>query len=583
MSSDDETFAPSEDEEEEITDFHYSTTSVKDVYYVFHRGHPPTKPSQFATINKKPRWPDDLWRSGTLIYDCQDPSKCLGPPLSQNDTILRFESKFESGNLGRAYHLSGDRYHLVLEYDHNTIGSAQWFYFRMTNTRKDAKYFFIISGFHKKKSLFCTGSKIFWYSEKQARRDNISWSRGGSNYAYGLTVRDKAKKKRASVQFTIKFPYSNDTVYLCYALPYTFSDLMRNTKIWEQMAGPGTMTVETLTQTLGGRDCPIYTITSPRSPVPMSERKYILVTARIHPGESNGSYLMHGFMDYLLGGSGAARYLLDRYIFKIIPMMNIDGVVEGFYRISLSGNDLNRIWTEPDTTLHPVICKAKSLFEKLAKEGRVAMYLDFHGHARLHGTFAFGCPNQDDSALRDKEKNFPRILSFLSDAFAWQHCDFSFPKDRKSAARIVVRTEMNVVQSFTIETSFGGLTSGPRAGTLYDEISWKELGQKCCEATYHYLCGNDSPLTSYVERELKFLSPDDPPKAKSDWAPKAKLPPEDDKKASYAPPPVGGKRNQGMYKLGGPSSYLQVSPNSIGTKQVSYKFPQWNQMKYTLN
>ncbi|EAY18368.1 Clan MC, family M14, Zinc carboxypeptidase-like metallopeptidase [Trichomonas vaginalis G3] len=580
MSSDDETLIQSE--EEDIGDFNYSTTSIKDVYYVIHRGSPPITPSSFATVSKKTRWPDDLWRSGTLVYDIQDPSKSLGPPTSQNDTILRFESRFESGNLSRAFHLSGDKYHLILEYDHNSIGSAQWFYFRISNTRKDAKYTFIISGFHKKKSLFCTGSKVFWYSEKQARRDNISWQRGGTNYQYGTTTRKRSKKKRASVQFNIKFPYSNDQVYLCYALPYTYSDLTRFTKQWQATAGAATMVVETLGQTLGGRDCPIYTITSPHSSIPMNSRPYIFVTARIHPGESNGSYLMHGFMDYLLGGSGASKYLLDHYIFKIIPMMNIDGVVEGFYRISLSGNDLNRIWTEPDPVLHPIIFKAKNLFTKLSKEREVAMYLDFHGHARLHGTFAFGCPNTDDPQLRDKEKNYPRILSFLSDAFAWQYCVFSYPSDRKSAARIVVRSELNVVQSFTIETSFGGLTSGPRAGVLYDEISWKELGQKCCEATFHYLCGNDSPITSYVAKELSFLAPSDPPKKSDNWAPKARLPPDDAPKQSISFA-LNGRKGQGMFRLGGPTSYLKVSPQNIETTQTTYKFPKWQQMKYTLN
>lgn len=34
--------------------------------------------------------------------------------------------------------------------------------------------------------------------------------------------------------------------------------------------------------------------------------------------------------------------LRKKYIFKIIPMTNPDGVIIGNYRTSLSGNDLNR-------------------------------------------------------------------------------------------------------------------------------------------------------------------------------------------------------------------------------------------------
>ena len=101
------------------------------------------------------------------------------------------------------------------------------------------------------------------------------------------------------------------------------------------------------------------------------------------------------------------------------------------------------------------------------------------------------------------------MISFLCDAFTWSNCVFSYPKERKAASRIVVRTEADVVQSFTIETSFGGIQNGPRGGLLYDETIWKELGAKTGEALYHMLLGPDSPVTSYVEQELYFLSSHD--------------------------------------------------------------------------
>lgn len=45
-------------------------------------------------------------------------------------------------------------------------------------------------------------------------------------------------------------------------------------------------------------------------------------------------------MEYLV--SPDASYLRDKIIFKVIPMINPDGVVFGNYRTSLSGKDLNR-------------------------------------------------------------------------------------------------------------------------------------------------------------------------------------------------------------------------------------------------
>lgn len=45
--------------------------------------------------------------------------------------------------------------------------------------------------------------------------------------------------------------------------------------------------------------------------------------------------------------------LRDQFVFKIIPMLNPDGVINGNYRCSLIGKDLNRVWQAPDKTLHP--------------------------------------------------------------------------------------------------------------------------------------------------------------------------------------------------------------------------------------
>lgn len=54
--------------------------------------------------------------------------------------------------------------------------------------------------------------------------------------------------------------------------------------------------------------------------------------ARVHPGESNASWMMKGVLDYLLGPSLDARMLRDTFVFKIIPMLNPDGVITGNYR-----------------------------------------------------------------------------------------------------------------------------------------------------------------------------------------------------------------------------------------------------------
>jgi cytosolic carboxypeptidase protein 2/3 len=65
--------------------------------------------------------------------------------------------------------------------------------------------------------------------------------------------------------------------------------------------------------------------------------------ARQHPGETPGSFIMEGILDFLLDLENEEAIMLRKTcVFHIIPMMNPDGVVHGNYRCSLSGTDLNR-------------------------------------------------------------------------------------------------------------------------------------------------------------------------------------------------------------------------------------------------
>ncbi len=52
--------------------------------------------------------------------------------------------------------------------------------------------------------------------------------------------------------------------------------------------------------------------------------------------------MMQGFLKFITSNDNEAVELRKRIIFKIIPMINPDGVIVGNYRTSMSGNDLNR-------------------------------------------------------------------------------------------------------------------------------------------------------------------------------------------------------------------------------------------------
>lgn len=83
--------------------------------------------------------------------------------------------------------------------------------------------------------------------------------------------------------------------------------------------------------------------------------------------------------------------LRKHFVFKIVPMLNPDGVVQGNYRCSLLGCDLNRKWLQPNKFLHEGIYHSKQMIRYLNWERRVILYCDMHGHSRKQNVFFYGC------------------------------------------------------------------------------------------------------------------------------------------------------------------------------------------------
>lgn len=78
------------------------------------------------------------------------------------------------------------------------------------------------------------------------------------------------------------------------------------------------------------------------------KKKVIILTGRVHPGESHSSWIVHGIIKFLLSKEKVASEMRKRLIFKIIPMINADGVTIGNSRCSMIGRDMNRMFSHPN-------------------------------------------------------------------------------------------------------------------------------------------------------------------------------------------------------------------------------------------
>ncbi len=191
-----------------------------------------------------------------------------------------------------------------------------------------------------------------------------------------------------------------------------------------------------LCRSLAGNPLPLLTLTQfSDGPAAVAARPYIVISARVHPGETNASWTLRSVLDTLTSSSPLGLELRRKAIFKVVPMLNPDGVINGCHRLNLAGLDLNREWSSPSLEKSPTIWHMRALIMTLQRRAAsleaaakaapgsaapspteyaggapqpgassggveatlsptpqpVLLYVDFHGHSRRRNTFTFGC------------------------------------------------------------------------------------------------------------------------------------------------------------------------------------------------
>jgi len=199
------------------------------------------------------------------------------------------------------------------------------------------------------------------------------------------------------LSFEHKFEYENDEVCFAYAIPYTFTQL--RTYIQDLLHDSKTSKYidrQILCKTVSGLQCDYLIISNNKQSAgetgttagcTQNNKKLVIFTARVHPGESVSSYMMKGIIDFLTSEHQTAIILRENFIFLIIPMLNPDGVVYGNYRCCSTGSDLNRKYLQPSKTFHPTIYYTKKIIRKLQREHTVSLYIDFHGHSGAYFSY----------------------------------------------------------------------------------------------------------------------------------------------------------------------------------------------------
>lgn len=244
-----------------------------------------------------------------------------------------------------------------------------------------------------------------------------------------------------------------------------------------------------------------------------SMKKGVFLTARVHPGEPNSSYMAKGAIDFLLSECKEAKILRRKFVFKIVPMLNPDGVVYGNYRCSLLGVDLNRRWKHPNKTMHPTIFYTKKMIEVFSEERELAMFSDLHGHSIKKDVFAYACCYKRCDIYKVKEnlliRLVPYLLSKTNPLFSYENSHFRVEKSKTGTGRVVNFKEHKILNSYTIEASFFG-SSNPKAH--YTTSDLESIGKDLCSicsvfASRREFRNQIKHLTDYLKSEKNIQNP----------------------------------------------------------------------------
>lgn len=307
------------------------------------------------------------------------------------------------------------------------------------------------------------------------------------------------KKGYLEVSFQFSFTERDDHVYFAYSFPYSYTECIQRIDAFSKEISNSKEVYfhrELMTPSLGMRRIDLLTITGMNSylkedtpkfkkeplleglfpfarlgaqeqnistsvdsklfhrPPIFPHKKYVLISARVHAGESPSSYILEGFLKKLLDKNDAeSKVLLQNFVFVIIPMINPDGVAQGNSRFDLRARDPNGVYVNPKLKDEPGQYGIIQLAKEFGKEKRLWMYIDLHAHCNRDSAFVFGTWSE---GLEQQLNSFSfiRILDIYSQYFDYEESSWNHHNFPDGVAKNAVMYYSKCPHSYTLETSY---------------------------------------------------------------------------------------------------------------------------------
>jgi hypothetical protein len=327
------------------------------------------------------------------------------------------------------------------------------------------------------------------------------WTRNTFNvYTMNNGIKNPNLKNEYKSYYSLTFSFyykPNIKYYFASCYPYTYTQLRLYLNTLNNNCYKDIIKFGIIGKTYNKNNIPYIIITNYASTKEeIKERKCIFITGRIHSGETVSSYVVQGLIDFLINlNNPISKYLRDNFIFKIIPMLNIDGVIYGNYRLNIIGKDMNRLWI-PSLVLSPNECDSSSLYinniinmiKKTLNCRNIYFYCDFHGHSGKQNFFLYGC--QKDG-MENFPKKFMEIYSKKNNIFSLNDCVQKIMPNKMNTCRALLKNEFNIDLSYCLEAS---MFSYNIKGDINDKKiypftieRYKQIGMDFCLSLFDYI------------------------------------------------------------------------------------------------
>ncbi|GFR43785.1 hypothetical protein Agub_g4902, partial [Astrephomene gubernaculifera] len=194
------------------------------------------------------------------------------------------------------------------------------------------------------------------------------------------------------------------------------------------------------------------------------DKTVFFISSRVHPGETPATHMFNGMLAFLLRRNDPrAVALRRRFVFKLVPLVNPDGVAVGNYRTDTLGQNLNRFYNGvPDEKTQPTVYGIKRLLMYYAQQNLLEYYIDLHAHANKKGVFIYGNTLEDGEAHL-QSLMYAKLVALNNPVFDFMSCNYTeknmsrADKDgssKEGAGRVALYRETGLTHLYTIEANY---------------------------------------------------------------------------------------------------------------------------------